>query len=83
MNAVLVLKFNQFNLEVNIIVNIEKTLVKIIFALHQIESEKGATKNNRFQKTKLKIISVRLFSLCAINNAQRLTMKLYQIKVYG
>gem|GEM_PF-4384674 len=58
-----------------------KIIVKIIFTLQPIESEKGAAKNNKFQKIKLIIKRVKLFCLLAKNKAHKLTIKLYQTRV--
>ena len=64
-----------------IIVIILKILVRIIFADQPIEFEKGAIKNNKFHKIKLIIISVRFVVSLAINNHQRLIIKLYQSRI--
>jgi len=75
--------FNPLNFLAEIIEIILKILVKIIFALQPIESEKGACQNNKFQAIKLIIKSVKLVSLTLKYKAHKLTIKLYHIKVYG
>jgi len=75
--------FNPLNFHIEKIVIILNILVNIIFALQPIESENGAAKNNKFQAIKLIIKSVKLASLILKYKAQRLTIKLYQIRVYG
>ncbi|MEA3387323.1 MAG: hypothetical protein U9Q66_02875 [Patescibacteria group bacterium] len=55
-----------------VIVERLNTTVQIIFDIHQIESPKGATKNNKFQAIKLITSNAKSPCFFAKNNAQRL-----------
>ena len=60
---------------------------KIAVKINLIDQSKlivnGATKNNKFPKTKLIKNNKKLEFLFEINNAHKLTKKLYQTNIYG